>query len=87
MPHKVQRPKTKHRRSRQTDPGRIVVQLPPAMLAQLDAEAGAAGLLRSGAIVEACEQWIRRQARRSSTSTDGRRPCAAEPYVSPAVKP
>jgi hypothetical protein len=37
------------------------------MLAQLDVEAGAAGLLRSGAIVEACEQWIKRQARKSST--------------------
>jgi hypothetical protein len=69
MPHKVQRSKTKPRRPQQTDPGRIVVQLPPMMLAQLDAEAGAAGLPRSGAIVEACEQWIRRQSRRSSTST------------------
>jgi hypothetical protein len=69
MPHKVQRPKTKPRRSQQTDPGRIVVQLPPTMLAQLDAEAGAAGLARSGAIVEACEEWIRRQLRRSSISS------------------
>lgn len=69
MPRKVRRPKTKPRRSQQADPGRIVVQLPPTMLAQLDAEAGAAGLLRSGAVVEACEQWIRRQSRKSSTST------------------
>ena len=68
MPHKVQRPKAKPRPS-QTAPSKIVVQLPPTMLAQLDAEAGAAGLCRSGAIVEACEQWIRRQSRRSSTLT------------------
>ena len=67
MPYKLQRPKTKPRPS-QMAPGKITVQLPPVMLAQLDAEAGAAGLLRSGAIVEACEQWIRRQSRRSSTS-------------------
>ena len=68
MQHKVQRPKTKPRRSQQTDSGRIVIQLPPTILAQLDAEASAAGLLRSGAIVEACEQWIRRQSRKSSIS-------------------
>jgi metal-responsive CopG/Arc/MetJ family transcriptional regulator len=42
----------------------ITIRLSLALLTQLDTESAAAGFTRSDAIHEACEEWLKRQARK-----------------------